>query len=630
VKQLTYSSLIITWIREAINNLNPNDWNKIIIENVNNKETIFQKIAIYTLNVGYEHVGEQLWTIKENPFENINIYSDLYDLIKNRIDKFSETELEKLFNWITSAQYNKRTDQDQFRLNFLKLLSTKDPKYLDELKKYPSNENKAIISPYDVSKKINLIRWADGNREITDDLLKLEPKEVIRYLDENIKETTTVRDLEDYQDGLQNYLEENANKFLNNIDVFREVSPHFYYSVSKFIKKLEQKDEETENKIFEFFDYMISHTDSNDSTLYELIRFFVTIYKNDEYINPLINSILGILKRRDFIVNDQWDESKSPSYILFNENYPVVITTLFDLLHNEKDNSETSKEILSEIENILKNEYDWMARTSVAYRMQIISDIDSDWLDRNLDIIFNQNDRQSIPLVIGLVLGNNMTTERYRYLSQKNNLISIAKYNNKDIYELDFVKGKIAFISMLSQMENKTEKDDTFNVLVQNIKRPIFEGFIDAFFFELNSDNSGNSTVEKKIIELNHMLDESKTDMRIFLDDNGISNLIILINKMQTLSTEVWDFIKKCSDFFNDYLRKEAWCSLKNSLENEELRIHVIEILKIIVKHGDYWDPKYNKGLMENLNRLEELKEEQEVTEIKNILINRGFDLFSF
>jgi len=630
VKQLTYSSLIITWIREAINNLNPNDWNKIIIENVNNKETIFQKIAIYTLNVGYEHVGEQLWTIKENPFENINIYSDLYDLIKNRIDKFSETELEKLFNWITSAQYNKRTDQDQFRLNFLKLLSTKDPKYLDELKKYPSNENKAIISPYDVSKKINLIRWADGNREITDDLLKLEPKEVIRYLDENIKETTTVRDLEDYQDGLQNYLEENANKFLNNIDVFREVSPHFYYSVSKFIKKLKQKDEETENKIFEFFDYMISHTDSNDSTLYELIRFFVTIYKNDEYINPLINSILGILKRRDFIVNDQWDESKSPSYILFNENYPVVITTLFDLLHNEKDNSETSKEILSEIENILKNEYDWMARTSVAYRMQIISDIDSDWLDRNLDIIFNQNDRQSIPLVIGLVLGNNMTTERYRYLSQKNNLISIAKYNNKDIYELDFVKGKIAFISMLSQMENKTEKDDTFNVLVQNIKRPIFEGFIDAFFFELNSDNSGNSTVEKKIIELNHMLDESKTDMRIFLDDNGISNLIILINKMQTLSTEVWDFIKKCSDFFNDYLRKEAWCSLKNSLENEELRIHVIEILKIIVKHGDYWDPKYNKGLMENLNRLEELKEEQEVTEIKNILINRGFDLFSF
>ena|GEM_PF-5201854 len=630
MKQLTYSSLIITWIREAINNLNPNDWNKIIIENVNNKETIFQKIAIYTLNVGYEHVGEQLWTIKENPFENINIYSDLYDLIKNRIDKFSETELEKLFNWITSAQYNKRTDQDQFRLNFLKLLSTKDPKYLDELKKYPSNENKAIISPYDVSKKINLIRWADGNREITDDLLKLEPKEVIRYLDENIKETTTVRDLEDYQDGLQNYLEENANKFLNNIDVFREVSPHFYYSVSKFIKKLEQKDEETENKIFEFFDYMISHTDSNDSTLYELIRFFVTIYKNDEYINPLINSILGILKRRDFIVNDQWDESKSPSYILFNENYPVVITTLFDLLHNEKDNSETSKEILSEIENILKNEYDWMARTSVAYRMQIISDIDSDWLDRNLDIIFNQNDRQSIPLVIGLVLGNNMTTERYRYLSQKNNLISIAKYNNKDIYELDFVKGKIAFISMLSQMENKTEKDDTFNVLVQNIKRPIFEGFIDAFFFELNSDNSGNSTVEKKIIELNHMLDESKTDMRIFLDDNGISNLIILINKMQTLSTEVWDFIKKCSDFFNDYLRKEAWCSLKNSLENEELRIHVIEILKIIVKHGDYWDPKYNKGLMENLNRLEELKEEQEVTEIKNILINRGFDLFSF
>ena len=630
MKQLTYSSLIITWIREAINNLNPNDWNKIIIENVNNKETIFQKIAIYTLNVGYEHVGEQLWTIKENPFENINIYSDLYDLIKNRIDKFSETELEKLFNWITSAQYNKRTDQDQFRLNFLKLLSTKDPKYLDELKKYPSNENKAIISPYDVSKKINLIRWADGNREITDDLLKLEPKEVIRYLDENIKETTTVRDLEDYQDGLQNYLEENANKFLNNIDVFREVSPHFYYSVSKFIKKLKQKDEETENKIFEFFDYMISHTDSNDSTLYELIRFFVTIYKNDEYINPLINSILGILKRRDFIVNDQWDESKSPSYILFNENYPVVITTLFDLLHNEKDNSETSKEILSEIENILKNEYDWMARTSVAYRMQIISDIDSDWLDRNLDIIFNQNDRQSIPLVIGLVLGNNMTTERYRYLSQKNNLISIAKYNNKDIYELDFVKGKIAFISMLSQMENKTEKDDTFNVLVQNIKRPIFEGFIDAFFFELNSDNSGNSTVEKKIIELNHMLDESKTDMRIFLDDNGISNLIILINKMQTLSTEVWDFIKKCSDFFNDYLRKEAWCSLKNSLENEELRIHVIEILKIIVKHGDYWDPKYNKGLMENLNRLEELKEEQEVTEIKNILINRGFDLFSF
>ncbi len=98
--------------------------NKMVIPNIQEltqsllekEHPIFKRIAICVINEHYPELHDIFWKYKENPLQETNLKSDVYDLFTTHCRSFTESQIIQIIAWIETKDYHEdRLPQDILR-----------------------------------------------------------------------------------------------------------------------------------------------------------------------------------------------------------------------------------------------------------------------------------------------------------------------------------------------------------------------------------------------------------------------------------------------------------------------------------------------------------------------------------
>jgi hypothetical protein len=83
-----------------------------IIEELLKKENpIFQRLGLFGVNKHYQNMKELFWTWESNPLVKIDCTRELYRLIEENCEDFSEIEISRYLHWVETMAYEGETDE---------------------------------------------------------------------------------------------------------------------------------------------------------------------------------------------------------------------------------------------------------------------------------------------------------------------------------------------------------------------------------------------------------------------------------------------------------------------------------------------------------------------------------------
>jgi len=123
------------------------------IEELLKKEhSVFKRLGLFGVNKHYRDMKELFWTWKDNPLTEIDCKRELYRLVEEHCEDFSEVEISKFLNWIKSTTYKDEADgkyiayrKKMWLLPFKNKGKYRDHKAINELYEEYSRMNAAEI-----------------------------------------------------------------------------------------------------------------------------------------------------------------------------------------------------------------------------------------------------------------------------------------------------------------------------------------------------------------------------------------------------------------------------------------------------------------------------------------------------
>ena len=82
---------------------------------IKNKNTIFKRLAIHTINHHYDDLKEIFWSIDYNLIDESELNHELYKLFENHKDDFSEDEAKKIIHWNESQDFEYLKKLNEYR-----------------------------------------------------------------------------------------------------------------------------------------------------------------------------------------------------------------------------------------------------------------------------------------------------------------------------------------------------------------------------------------------------------------------------------------------------------------------------------------------------------------------------------
>jgi len=193
-----YQCRLVRFVRDMFGLAEPNQLRGIIITLIQEKHSIFKRIAIYTINVHYEELNDLFWDWQGNPLEEQWLKHELYELLKARSLSFTKEQITKVLNWIETKNYytpkdlKEESDLEKSLAYYKKewlsaLTTTNDPDVISAYQKYEAIEPYQPDHPgFDFWMET---RWGGNVSQIDkDELLKKSNAELAKYM-RDFKET---------------------------------------------------------------------------------------------------------------------------------------------------------------------------------------------------------------------------------------------------------------------------------------------------------------------------------------------------------------------------------------------------------------------------------------------------------
>lgn len=107
-----YDNQLISFTRDLLEYLDADKVKSFVEQFLNEKHSIFKRLAFHTINNKYDELKEFFWNWFDAHKGTINttFKHELYKLLEDNNSKFSEDEFEKLIAWIESLDYSKYYD----------------------------------------------------------------------------------------------------------------------------------------------------------------------------------------------------------------------------------------------------------------------------------------------------------------------------------------------------------------------------------------------------------------------------------------------------------------------------------------------------------------------------------------
>jgi len=113
---------------------------------------IFKRIAFHLINKHYATLKDLFWASKDNPLDVLAIH-EIYELIEGHCKKFSDTEIDKLLDWIETKKYPVPEDVEKDNEKLNKFLAYRKKEWLSALEEL-KNINKKISDKFEYYNKI--------------------------------------------------------------------------------------------------------------------------------------------------------------------------------------------------------------------------------------------------------------------------------------------------------------------------------------------------------------------------------------------------------------------------------------------------------------------------------------------
>ncbi len=633
---------LITILRDILENkarISVEDTNMVLTSFLSEqfKYPIFKRIVLFVIGNNYENFRNQFVQLLERSdelklFESSNYQPELYELLKNNVNKFNDKEKELLQQVIEAGpkKYLPENDQEKYaaywKVKWL-LPMNSDPNFLHLYQIYNKIAN--VKDGKIKYKSGTMIRSGPGPSPLTmDEMLELDVDALAKYFIEfrtkNDWDGPTVGGL---AQEFKKTVKANPEKFIDNIESFINCGYIYVYELISAIREIWNKRKEINwLKILVFMErYMkqdgfwenafivergkwLADADTNwiAGILAELLQDGL---KDDSWAMPLDQMIKATDIINDILNNIESDEETDPSdFVTYSLNtvYGKAITALIYLALRIKRNLEKLKRYEGECwntglkqlyEKLLKNNviesYTWLGKFAHNF-----SYLENYWLIKWIEIIQKTKGSQQWEAFInGYFSIGSFNDELYHLL--RYSYIYGVKNKFKNEHDNEYIVQYIG-LAYLKGIESISDKGSLIFLLLDRCQIEQIQNLISFFWGQrdiVNNQKKEFKTFGERIIVFWRWLYknkfESKATSSLSKDDVLIlSRLTLLTTFLKKIDEEALNWVRLSSKYVDEEYNSSFFVESLNQFKDSESLKNVGKIYLEMLK---YYAPDYDK-----------------------------------
>lgn len=648
-----YNASLIVWLRTAIEALSHES--AIILAScyMVSPCPILRRMAIFTMSYFYDSCGHLLFdSYDKNPFDDGELLSDLFDFIKINLPKFDNSQVDKLFDWISSSNFGIQDDsysqaKAYRRAIFLSLFKDIRIEYHEEFIKFSG------IARYDIFEKeaynISKHMYTVANEHKYPDNRVISQLESVNINDwptllAEITTDITHSQFMEWAEAIETVIRKSPNLFFENTSAFLEIPNAFIPYTINVINGYDFSDQEVSSRTADFLLRLIEKYDINDpisNTLVDVFRLLKNHYLDDDhqYFYVMFVQILEKFSKKYLHNIDPWDQNEDPVLLTYNEPFPMSIRLLISFLAKIKsadiDNDLIIKCLDYFQDQLSKYELDWIFRCALATQINSLAYIDLNWVKKHLDTIFNNsNPLVTIPVSICYASLGQFSKELYSFFSETGYFSPILHLPN-DLNK-SFIGESKRNISSFSTYAFVNDLDDIsytnglLNCVLRNIDSFMLMAGINYFETQFSQDTH-DETIDKNTLQnkLEIFLIEARKHYNDFTHMQ-ILTLIKCVRHIHQLSHQLWDVLLYFTENCPQYSMYEDWFDfIQNQIESSSDKVADLLIAIIQNPKFSYLQKDKRELLQQYLRKLHDSGENEKVRTIRNLLLNKGFTEFA-
>lgn len=241
LENLSYSAVLVIWLRQCIDKMNPDEAIQFVSLHMDSGIPLLRRAAIYCASKHFASCASLIFNAEDNPFNDNEIYSDIYDMLIVNSDKIEKWHLDLIVKWIENADFqtdNLRAQDFRRALIYLQL-SKVDMVYHEKWDAYCKAAGRIYNGSegYDVSKHIysSSAEWVQPDASIAAKMEGMSAAAIVDYLN-NIKYTW---DIDEWSVGqsIESFIPKHKTDLIEHMNVFLNLKegllPYFIRSADK-------------------------------------------------------------------------------------------------------------------------------------------------------------------------------------------------------------------------------------------------------------------------------------------------------------------------------------------------------------------------------------------------------------
>lgn len=647
-----YNSSLIIWLRAAIGVLSADYAIELVSSYIQSSCPVLRRMAIFTISNFYSSCYQFLFEARDSIlFDDREILSDLFDLIKVNRPRMDRDQIEILYQWILHSTFGIEDDGNQLvksfrRAIFLNLFKDLKSEYFDEYIKYNNFVQREILESdaYNLSKHMYTISsgFENPNPEIIATLDSKNLEDWPELLEEVARDATQYNILE-WNDAINKKLSITPGLILENVELFLRVPDAFLPNIIRQLEILNYDDHEVADRIMHFvFDVIKKRTGGayNNTVIIEALgvlrRHYLETGKT-EFHEEIANQLNTWVSNYE-LENEPWNQREDPVFLLHTKSYPVCLTTLISTLINVKGSNPESEVrkicLLNLHDRLQKNRFDWVIRCVLGSQLEGLAYLDHPWTEAHLPAIFDKHNADlAVPVAICHAASRKFFREWYPYfcdtgffipplnmVGDKNtDFINLAKSNISGIATYAFLMGLDGFGKPNSLLDAVIRQSNADMLLV---------GF--SLFEKLLAQESPTEP-NKEILEAKFECYLVEV-MKYFGDFEHLQllSLVKCVQQIQNPSLAIWNILIDLACKCPEYYINERWFDLMQDYFDNRTD-EVADLLASLIKN-----PKFShlqadeKGVLHLLlQKLHEIGKDEKVRTIRNLLLGKGYSQFA-
>lgn len=415
---------IIRWMLLSIPSLTNDKLVTIFNSCVNSTHLFEKRLSIYLCNLHFESM-RNLFFEHLTSFSSMPYYSEVYSLVFNNVSLFNESELGRLYAFVSSASFDSKhlLVDVACKADFCTLLEKRKPVFaqlkiglLSKLDKDELNQLPSLRKPLDRSKLayIGPIETIEKDDKILKDILNNSQDDFLNLcinLDKtkpnfDVNEVTIIDNFKDIYTKLN----------LSSLD-YESVSKFPISILNCFISSLASDAKVSLERKLKILNSLINDSTKSDQVFYFLESLYL-FYLNKNINKEDCDRILEVLSNFNALFSSSnWIFNESSEYqSIFSVQVFYPLSLLLSLL--DENNWNKFKSFFEK--RLSDDKTSTMAKAIVIYNLNKLLVIDPDWVESKIDTLFDN-----------IIQGHNLSFYLFSYSCPLNSqfVMSLASKN---------------------------------------------------------------------------------------------------------------------------------------------------------------------------------------------------------